>query len=78
MRGQRTVEAEDVAAAIVKLVHKPKFEVWVPATGRRLYLFMSLLPKQWADALSRKIGAAQVLDRPDRAARDAYEAQARG
>ncbi|MGW1675373.1 SDR family oxidoreductase [Streptomyces sp. NPDC002324] len=77
VRGQRTVQAEEIATTIVKLIGKPRFEAWVPATGRPLYLFMSLLPKDWADALSRKIGAAQVLDRPDRAARDAYEARVR-
>ncbi|MEU1994039.1 SDR family oxidoreductase [Nocardia gamkensis] len=78
VRGQKTVEATDVADAIVEVIGKPRFETWVPATARPLYLLMSLIPKNWADALSRGVGAAHVLDQPDQAARDAYESRVRG
>jgi len=77
VRGQRTVEAADVANAVLATIRKPRFEVWVPASGHRLYMFMSLLPKRWSDGLSRAIGAADVLAEPDRAARAAYEQRVR-
>lgn len=78
VRGQRTVESQDVADAIVKTVAKPRFEVWVPKSGQRLYRLMSLLPKGWADGLSKKVGASDVLAKPDQAARRAYEERVRG
>ncbi|WP_109529366.1 MULTISPECIES: SDR family oxidoreductase [Nocardia] len=78
VKGQRTVEAADVANAIVEVIAKPRFEAWVPVTGRLLYTLMSLVPRRWSEAISRNVGAAHVLDRPDRAARDSYESGVRG
>ncbi|MFJ2667485.1 SDR family oxidoreductase [Nocardia fluminea] len=77
VRGQRTVEATDVADAIVRVIAKPRFETWVPFTGRLLYMLMSLIPHSWANAISRSVGAAHVLDHPDRGERGSYESTVR-
>jgi NAD(P)-dependent dehydrogenase (short-subunit alcohol dehydrogenase family) len=73
VRGQRTVAATEVADAIVATVRKPRFETWVPRSGQRLYRLMSLLPEGWSSALSRAVGAADVLATADPAARSGYE-----
>ncbi|GAA5054473.1 SDR family oxidoreductase [Nocardia callitridis] len=78
VRGQRTVSPEEVAKAVVATIAAPRFEVWVPASGRRLYVLMSVLPKRWAEAISRFVGAADVLAAPDTTARGEYEKRARG
>jgi hypothetical protein len=77
VRGARTVEASDVASAIARTIAKPRFETWIPRSGRALYLSSMLLPRRWAEALGRATGAAQVLATPDTAARRAYEKRVR-
>ncbi|WP_222853311.1 SDR family oxidoreductase [Fodinicola acaciae] len=77
VRGARTVEAADVAAAIAGVLRKPRFETWIPRSGRLLYRMAVLLPRPLAEALGRGTGAADVLATADTAARDAYEKRAR-
>lgn len=77
VRGQRTVEASEVAEAIVGVITKPRFETWVPRSGGRLYRFMFLMPRAWSEALGRAVGAADALSNTDAGARQAYEARAR-
>jgi hypothetical protein len=77
VKGQRTVEATDVAHAIAATIIRPRFETWVPRTAHWMYLFMSVLPKKLSDALSRMVGASDVLARPDSNARADYEAKFR-
>ncbi|WP_018330868.1 SDR family oxidoreductase [Actinomycetospora chiangmaiensis] len=71
--GQRTVSAEEVAEAIVAVIRRPRFETWVPSTGRPLYVAMTLLPRAVRDGLSGLLGAAKVLARADVDARRAYD-----
>ena len=77
VRGQRTVEATDVADAIVGVIVSPRFETWVPRSGLRLYRAMSLMPRSWSEAVGRAVGAADALSNTDNRAREAYEARAR-
>jgi short-subunit dehydrogenase len=77
VKGQRTVEATDVAHAIAATIIRPRFETWVPRTAHWMYLVMSVLPKKLSDALSRMVGASDVLARPDSNARADYEAKFR-
>nr|WP_279580682.1 hypothetical protein [Fodinicola feengrottensis] len=66
-----------MAAAIAKTIEKPRFDRWIPRSGRFLYLSATLLPRRWAEALGRATGAARVLATPDQAARGAYEKRVR-
>jgi NADP-dependent 3-hydroxy acid dehydrogenase YdfG len=73
VRGQRTVTAEEVAEAIVSVIVRPRFETWVPATGRPLYVAMTLMPRLVRDTVSRVLGATGVLANADTRARSAYD-----
>jgi NAD(P)-dependent dehydrogenase (short-subunit alcohol dehydrogenase family) len=75
VKGQKTVEAVDVARAIVATLVKPQFETWVPRTAGWLFRVMSMLPRGSSDALSRRVGASNVLATADVSARAEYEAK---
>ena len=61
VRGQRTVEPSDVAAAaIAGVIAKPRFETWVPSSGLRLYKTMSLMPRSLSETVGRAVGAARM------------------
>ncbi|HSI80065.1 MAG TPA: SDR family oxidoreductase [Solirubrobacterales bacterium] len=74
--GVRVVEPEDVAEAIVSELKRPRFEVWVPRSGGPLFKFGRALPRRWAEALGRALGATRVLAEADPAARAAYHQRA--
>lgn len=78
VRGQRTVEPQEVADAIIERISNPRFETWVPRSGHALYKLLTLLPKSWADVSGRVLGAQDILAHPDSIARTAYESRARG
>jgi len=71
------VEPEDVAAAIIRTVRKPRFETWVPRTNYVGYRVASMLPRFWFEALSRATGSVDILSSADAPARAAYEERAR-
>jgi len=77
VKGQRTVEATDVARAITATIIPPRFETWVPRTAHWMYRVMSVLPKKLSDALSRTVGASDGLASPDSNAHAHYEAKFR-
>ena len=77
VRGQRTVEATEVADAIAGVIEKPRFETWVPKSGNRLYRVMFLMPRTWSEAVGRAVGAADALSNIDERARQNYESRAR-
>src|SRR3954470_21026481 len=72
VRGQRTIEPEEVAEAIVGVLQRPRFEVWVPASAGRIYRFGSLLPRALGEALGRVMGTTDILRKTDAAARAGY------
>lgn len=73
---QRPVEPEDVAAAVVKVLDKPKALVSVPGFGRRTAILASLLPDRGRRWLNKKTGNNTVFLQCDTKARQAYEGRA--
>jgi NAD(P)-dependent dehydrogenase (short-subunit alcohol dehydrogenase family) len=72
VRGQRTIEPEEVATAILGVLQRPRFEVWVPASAGRIFRVASLLPRAVGEALGRAMGTTDILRKTDAAARVGY------
>ena len=70
-------EPEDVAAAIVGVVRRPRFETWVPRSNQRSFKMMQVLPYRWLEAAAHQAPATGIFLSQDRAARAAYEDRAR-
>jgi len=71
-----SVEATDVADAIVKALQRPRFDVFVPSSLARMFRVTHLLPRSAAEWVSRTLKGDQILlgaSKPDRAD---YEARA--
>lgn len=73
---QQPVQPEDVAAAVVKALDKPRSQVSVPGWGRRFALAAALLPTGGRRWLNKKVGNDTVFLHLDTAARRAYEHRA--
>jgi len=77
MRGIQTIGPEDVAAAIVATVRRPRFDVFVPKSAGTTAYLGRLLPRRGGEWVARRLGADTVMiaaaHRPERAA---YEARA--
>ncbi|GAB3760827.1 NAD(P)-dependent dehydrogenase (short-subunit alcohol dehydrogenase family) [Nocardioides ginsengisegetis] len=74
----KVVEPEDVAAAIVGVVRKPRFETWVPRSDQRSFKLMQLLPYRVFEAAAYRAPATGIFLSQDSLARAAYEDRARG
>jgi NADP-dependent 3-hydroxy acid dehydrogenase YdfG len=74
-RSFKAVEPEDVAAAIVDALHRNRYEVFVPKSMGSILRPKGMLPIRAVDALGRLFKGDQVLMRPDRERRAAYEAR---
>jgi short-subunit dehydrogenase len=72
----KSVEATDVAEAIVKALRKPKFEVYVPASLDAMNRITRLLPRSVAEWIVRSLKGDQILFDAERDARKDYEARA--
>ncbi|HET7691238.1 MAG TPA: SDR family oxidoreductase [Nocardioidaceae bacterium] len=78
-RLMRGVEPDEVAAAIVQAVHRPRARVFVPKTGALMASGMHLTPRPVADKLLDALGGHhKFLDGVDHRARSGYESRARG
>ena len=76
--GLKTVQPEDVAAAILDALAKPRARVYVPKMAGRLAAVQKFAPRRAAEALSRRLGGDSVfLDDVDQSQRKAYEERAR-
>jgi short-subunit dehydrogenase len=73
---QKPVQPEDVAAAIVKALDKPKTHVSVPAPLRFVGAVTSMLGPRGRRWLSKQMGSDHVFLDYDRTARAAYETRA--
>lgn len=74
---QRPVEPEKIAAAVVKVLDKPRTQISVPGSIRTTAILAMLLPDRGRRWLSRKLGNDTVFLNLDTAARKAYEDRAR-
>jgi NADP-dependent 3-hydroxy acid dehydrogenase YdfG len=75
-RGVKTVEPEDVAAAVVAALQVPRFDVFVPKVTGRLVGLGAMLPRRAREAIARASGGDKALRAADPVARAAYEARA--
>lgn len=73
---QRPVQPADVAAAVVKVLDKPKTQVTVPAWGRTFSILAMLLPARGRRWLNKRMGNDTVFLDVDAEARRAYEDRA--
>jgi NAD(P)-dependent dehydrogenase (short-subunit alcohol dehydrogenase family) len=71
------VEPEDIAAAVVKVLDKPKTAVTVPYSFRFIAAATAFLPPRGRRWLAAKTGTARVFLDLDTSARAAYEQRAR-
>ena len=71
------VAPEDVAAAIVAAIERPRFEVWVPGHLGPINRFVRVLPRRFGEWLLRVTGSDQLLVLgAHSAARAEYESRA--
>jgi NAD(P)-dependent dehydrogenase (short-subunit alcohol dehydrogenase family) len=75
-RGVPTLEARDVAEAIVKAIHKPRLEVYVPGSIKATYAITQLLPLRLRRAFEKFTRADRVMVDFDKQARAEYDARA--
>jgi NAD(P)-dependent dehydrogenase (short-subunit alcohol dehydrogenase family) len=75
--GLRSIAAEDVAAAIVATLKRPRFDVFVPKNLSGAARMQHVMPRAAAETLSRWTGASHVISNSiGNADRSAYEARA--
>jgi NAD(P)-dependent dehydrogenase (short-subunit alcohol dehydrogenase family) len=72
-RGIRKVEPEEVAAGIVEALQTGRVDVWVPRSVAGLIRSVSLVPRTFADAVTRALKGDRVLIDPDHVERASYE-----
>jgi short-subunit dehydrogenase len=73
----KTITPDDVAAAIVKALQRPRFEVFVPSSLGPVNRFTRLLPRRTGEWIVRRLKGDQVMvNAAHSAARDEYEARA--
>jgi len=75
-RGVPKVKPDDVAAAIVEVLRRPRFDVYVPRSIGPLTALAGVVPRRVRELALRTIGADQVLWRVDGSARREYELRA--
>jgi NADP-dependent 3-hydroxy acid dehydrogenase YdfG len=74
--GVPKIKPEEVAAAIVDVLRRPRFDVYVPRSIGPLTALSAVLPRRVRELAARAIGADRVLWRVDDAARREYELRA--
>jgi len=72
----KPVEPEDVANEIVDALETGRFDVFVPRYNAGMTRFAVLMPRRWAEAVGRLMGADKLMVEFDRRARQAYEERA--
>jgi NAD(P)-dependent dehydrogenase (short-subunit alcohol dehydrogenase family) len=77
-RAFKAVEPEDVANAIVEALQTGRIDVYVPKSLNGTVRMGSLLPRKAMAFIGRALKSDQVLAKPDRIARAAYEARMTG
>jgi len=72
----KPVEPEDVAKEIVDALETGRFDVFVPRYNAVMTRFAALLPRRWAEAIGRFMGADKLMVEFDQRTRSAYEERA--
>lgn len=72
----KSIDAADVAEAIVKTLRYPRFDVFVPKSLDATFRFTRLLPRAAAEWVSRTLKGDQILLGASPEARREYEARA--
>jgi NADP-dependent 3-hydroxy acid dehydrogenase YdfG len=75
-RGIRNAEPREVAAAVIDVLERPRFAVYVPRSVGPTVTLMPLLPRRLRDAAARLLKADRIMLDADRRKRAAYEARA--
>ena len=75
-RGVKIVEPQEVAAAVVDALERPRYEVYVPASLGPLFRLAVLLPQAGRDFMNRLFQTDQIATKVDKTARAAYAARA--
>ena len=75
VRGFKQIEPEDVAGEIVDALRLPRVDVYVPRRVGPVLRSQQVLPRRFVDWFSHVLRGDQVLAKPDRATRAAYEAR---
>ena len=75
LKGIKTPEPEDAAAAIVEALQTDRFDVYVPKRIGAINRIGNLLPRKAMEAVARKMGSSEMMKHPDHHARAAYEAR---
>ena len=75
-RGVPMVQPEDVAAAILAALVRPRFEVFVPRSMGVLINSGHFFPRRVREGIARLLGSNELLGQADMAARAAYEERA--
>ncbi|WP_433467626.1 SDR family oxidoreductase [Spirillospora sp. CA-128828] len=76
-RGQRNCEPEDIAAAVVELIGRPRPQVVVPKKLGRQARLGALLPDRVRRAVARRYGLDKIFLEYDPEVRKAYDARIR-
>ncbi|TDB86193.1 SDR family oxidoreductase [Actinomadura sp. KC216] len=76
-KGQKNCEPEDIAAAVVALIGRPRPQVVVPAKLARQVKLGSLLPERAKRAMARRYGLDRIFLDFDPDARKPYDARIR-
>ncbi|HEV7931843.1 MAG TPA: SDR family oxidoreductase [Actinomadura sp.] len=77
-RGQDNAEPEDVAAAVLSLIGRPRPRVAVPAKLGRQLRMTPLMPRRLQEAAARWYGLDNIFLTADKDARKAYDERMRG
>ena len=70
--GFKKLHPDDVAAAVVGALKRPRFAVYVPRSMGSMLTIAGLLPRRARDVLDRVSGAGSLCLTPDAAARASY------
>ncbi|MFI0373183.1 SDR family oxidoreductase [Actinomadura sp. 1N219] len=76
-KGMKNCEPEDIAAAVVELIGRPRPQVVVPAKLARQVRLGALLPDRVRQAIARRYGLDRIFLDFDPDARKAYDARIR-
>jgi short-subunit dehydrogenase len=77
-KGQRNAEPEEIAAAVVEMIGRPRPQVVVPRKLGRQVRMSGFFPDRVRQAMARRLGLDKIFLEYDPEARKAYDARIRG